>query len=101
MRNRIQMSPGSPMIAGFWVIFLLTCPGETWGQASTTTTKEQAEKQPLPRLDAVFDELRKGGLVVYFRHGLSEQSAATDEAADLKKCETQRNLSVQGSEQMT
>jgi len=55
----------------------------------------------LANLSSVLGELRKGGLVIYFRHGLTSQSGSSDEAADLTKCETQRNLSAEGREQVT
>jgi phosphohistidine phosphatase SixA len=55
--------------------------------------------QKLADLGAVLGELRKGGLVVYFRHALTDQAGATDEEADLTKCATQRNLSAAGREQ--
>jgi hypothetical protein len=45
-------------------------------------------------LSSVLGELRKGGLVIYFRHGPTDQTGSSDEAADLMKCETQRNLSA-------
>lgn len=53
----------------------------------------------LAELSSVLDELRKGGFVIYFRHGLTDQAGPTDETADLAKCETQRNLSAAGREQ--
>ena len=62
-------------------------------------TANAADK--LADLSAVLGELRRGGLVVYFRHGTSDQTGAGDEAADLAKCETQRNLSAEGREQAT
>ena len=43
-------------------------------------------------LSCVLGELRKCGLVIYFRHGPTDQTDSTDEAADMMKCETQRNL---------
>lgn len=54
-----------------------------------------------PTVDArsIAGELRKGGYVIYFRHGLTEQVGATDEAADFSRCETQRNLSEAGRAQ--
>ncbi len=55
----------------------------------------------LADLSSVLGELRKGGLVVYFRHAATERSASSDEATDLAKCETQRNLSAKGREQAT
>jgi phosphohistidine phosphatase SixA len=47
-------------------------------------------------LSSVLGELRKGGLVIYFRHGPTDQTGPSDAAADLSKCETQRNLSAEG-----
>ncbi|HKB61897.1 MAG TPA: histidine phosphatase family protein [Burkholderiales bacterium] len=44
-------------------------------------------------------DLRHGGFVIYFRHAATEQTGATDEAADLTRCETQRNLSAEGRAQ--
>jgi broad specificity phosphatase PhoE len=53
----------------------------------------------LADLSSVLGELRKGGFVIYFRHGSTNQTGSSDEAADLMKCETQRNLSAEGREQ--
>jgi phosphohistidine phosphatase SixA len=50
----------------------------------------------LADLSSVLGELRKGGFVIYFRHGPTDQTGSGDEAADLTKCETQRNLSAEG-----
>jgi phosphohistidine phosphatase SixA len=55
----------------------------------------------LADLSSVLGELRKGGFVIYFRHGLTDQMGSSDQAADLMKCETQRNLSAEGREQAT
>jgi phosphohistidine phosphatase SixA len=55
----------------------------------------------LEDLSSVLGELRKGGLVIYFRHGPTDQTGSSDETADLMKCETQRNLSAEGRGQMT
>jgi broad specificity phosphatase PhoE len=52
-------------------------------------------------LASVLGELQKGGLVIYFRHSLTEQVDATNEPEDLGRCETQRNLSVEGRAQAT
>jgi phosphohistidine phosphatase SixA len=52
-------------------------------------------------LTSVLGELRKGGFIIYFRHGQTNQTGSSDEAADLMKCETQRNLSAEGREQAT
>ena len=59
----------------------------------------RAQEQPQAGLGAVLGELRNGGLVIYFRHTATEQSSATDEAADLGRCETQRPLSAEGRAQ--
>lgn len=58
-----------------------------------------AEDKPLAELSSVLNELRKGGFVIYFRHTTTELSGASNEAADLTRCETQRNLSAKGREQ--
>lgn len=64
--------------------------------SSATILAAHGQEPVLPGLDAVIGELRQGGLVIYLRHGTTDQSAVTDEEADLAKCETQRNLSVAG-----
>ena len=43
-------------------------------------------------LSSVLGDLRKGGLVIYFRHGAMDQTGSSDEAADMMKCETRRNI---------
>jgi broad specificity phosphatase PhoE len=53
----------------------------------------------LGNLSSVLGELRKGGLVIYFRHALTDKAGPTDEEADLANCATQRNLSAPGREQ--
>jgi broad specificity phosphatase PhoE len=53
----------------------------------------------LPGLRSVLGELRRGGFVVYFRHAMTDQAGASDEEANLARCETQRNLSLEGREQ--
>lgn len=60
-----------------------------------------AEDRPLAELGSVLGELRRGGFVIYFRHAATEQTGATDEMADLTRCETQRNLSAEGRSQAT
>ncbi len=59
----------------------------------------QAQEEPLPGLRSVLGELRRGGFVVYFRHAMTDQAGASDEEANLARCETQRNLSLEGREQ--
>lgn len=64
-------------------------------------TANKIEAKALPGLSSVLAELRKGGLVVYFRHGATDvSSGASDEKADLARCDTQRNLSARGREQV-
>src|ERR1700694_4553731 len=55
----------------------------------------------LAGLSPVLGELRQGGLVIYFRHGLTDPMGSSDEEADLTNCDTQRNLSAEGREQAT
>lgn len=45
---------------------------------------------------SLVNALRKGGYVIFLRHTATDQSGAAYEAADLARCETQRNLSAQG-----
>jgi phosphohistidine phosphatase SixA len=52
-------------------------------------------------LQSVLEELRKGGLVIYFRHAGTDPIGPRDALADLTRCETQRNLSAGGRAQAT
>jgi phosphohistidine phosphatase SixA len=63
------------------------------------TSDAGAEDRPLAQLGSVLGDLRHGGFVIYFRHAATEQTGATDEASDLSRCETQRNLSAEGRAQ--
>lgn len=60
-----------------------------------------AENVEAPTTDvrSVVNELRKGGYVIFLRHGVTEEVGASDEAADLERCETQRNLAPTGRAQ--
>jgi broad specificity phosphatase PhoE len=59
----------------------------------------RAAEPPAADPAAVVEALRKGGYVIYVRHGLTEQSEVADETADFARCETQRNLSAAGRAQ--
>jgi broad specificity phosphatase PhoE len=50
-------------------------------------------------LRPILQDLRKGGYVIFMRHASTEEVGATDEAADLARCETQRQLSASGRAQ--
>lgn len=91
--------------ASLWIAVLLIGTAST-GTAAPETAKGAAgsaasTEAPLPGLADVVDDLRKGGLVIYFRHAATEQTGASDEVADLANCQTQRNLSAQGRAQAT
>lgn len=64
-----------------------------------STSPAHAEDKPLAELRSVLKDLRKGGYVIFFRHAATEHIGAPDEAADLARCETQRNLSPEGRSQ--
>jgi phosphohistidine phosphatase SixA len=81
---------------GWLMALLLFAGGGGWAGSAASAT---AESKPPGDLRAVLGELRKGGLVIYFRHASTDQSAGSDEAADLARCETQRNLTVKGREE--
>ena len=93
----------STLLTALWIAALLI------GAASTATAAPETAKgvagsaasseAPLPGLADVVDDLRRGGLVIYFRHAATEQAGASDETADLDNCQTQRNLSAQGRAQ--
>jgi phosphohistidine phosphatase SixA len=80
-----------------WLIaLLLFAAAAAWGGGAADAT---AQGKPLGDLRTVLGELRKGGFVIYFRHAATDQDAPSDAAADLARCETQRNLSAKGREQ--
>jgi broad specificity phosphatase PhoE len=58
----------------------------------------RADEAPAADPDKVVETLRKGGYVIYIRHGLTEQNGPMDGAADAP-CDTQRNLSAAGRAQ--
>lgn len=58
-----------------------------------------AAEPALPGLGAVLGELRRGGLVIYFRHGATETVSVSEAEVDIDHCEAQRNLSAQGRQQ--
>ena len=58
-------------------------------QASKTLTHEQ-----------LLAQLHKGGVVIYFRHGLTDWSQTDTLPLQFKACETQRNLNSEGRVQM-
>lgn len=83
-------------------IALLICFGSVAtvaAEPAKSVTGGSVQEQPLLGLDAVLGDLRKGGLVIYFRHAATEQTGPSDEGADLKNCATQRNLSAEGRAQ--
>lgn len=84
-----------------WVAKIATLIGlvTTMNLVVSAPTALAADK--LPELSSVLGELRKGGFVIYFRHGATDQTGSGDEVTDLMKCETQRNLSAEGRAQAT
>jgi phosphohistidine phosphatase SixA len=54
-----------------------------------------AAEPGLPGLDAVLEELRKGGLVIYFRHAATERDGFAYTASDAEQ-RCRRNLSAAG-----
>lgn len=80
---------------GWLMALLLFAGGGGWAGGAENAT---VESKPLGDLRAVLGELRTGGFVIYFRHAATDQEVAGDAAADLARCETQRNLSAKGRE---
>jgi phosphohistidine phosphatase SixA len=58
-----------------------------------------ADEAALASLTSVLPELRAGGYVIYFRHGVTDQSVADDSEPDFSRCDTQRNLTDEGRAQ--
>lgn len=74
--------PASPTTGG---------PAATTGTAPTTA----------PIGDPLVGRLRAGGLILYFRHSVTDQSRQDDASPDLSDRTTQRNLSAAGRRQAT
>ena len=49
---------------------------------------------------ALMEQLRAGGVVIYFRHGITETTQSDHQPLNLEDCAAQRNLSQAGREQM-
>jgi phosphohistidine phosphatase SixA len=78
-------------------------PTGTTPAAATTTaaTAPPASGPPAsgPAVDALAGRLRSGGLILYFRHAITDQSRPDDSNPDLNDRTTQRNLSDRGRQQ--
>lgn len=92
-------APILAMVALAWVSFVgLQALAVT--EPVSAPVKAQSPAEPsLPGLDRVLADLRKGGLVIYFRHGSTIQARDGREADDLSNCDTQRNLSPAGRQE--
>ena len=67
--------------------------GASAGLVGDTTPKLEAP--------AIVEELKKGGYVIYFRHGTTEKKGEKSVSEkDMGDCEIQRNLSAEGVEQV-
>lgn len=69
--------------------------------ASSSAASAAADESALADLAAILPDLRAGGHVIYFRHGVTDQKVADDLEPDFARCETQRNLTEQGRAQAT
>jgi phosphohistidine phosphatase SixA len=47
----------------------------------------------------LIERMREGGLVIYWRHALTDHSRRDRDLSDMDRCETQRNLNDQGRRQ--
>jgi len=48
---------------------------------------------------ALIEKMRDGGLVIYWRHALTDHSRRDSDLSDMDRCETQRNLNDPGRQQ--
>jgi phosphohistidine phosphatase SixA len=91
----------SRRVAALLVAAAMSASAASPEQIKPAMSTSSTQGASLPRLDAVLDDLRKGGFVIYFRHGITDETGPKDESADLTTCATQRNLSAEGREQAT
>lgn len=76
-------------------LFLATLVASTLAHAEPVPPAEPA----LQPLSAVLPDLRRGGYVIYMRHGITDTTKGDAEGGDIARCETQRNLSDAGRAQ--
>ena len=69
------------------------------GSAAKPQSEAAAKEPPSADSKLLREQLATGGYVIYFRHAATDTAGAKDEAADIAKCETQRNLSALGRDQ--
>lgn len=84
-----------------WLAKIATLVGLVATMNSVVPAPVANAADKLANLSSVLGELRKGGFIIYFRHGPTDQTGSGDEVTDLMKCETQRNLSAEGRAQAT
>lgn len=63
-------------------------------------TAQEQDLNTTPDQQALVRALQQGGYVIYFRHAASEHDQVDADQVDFTKCETQRNLSATGRDQM-
>lgn len=63
------------------------------------TLQTVAAEQGLLAPDKLIDELKKGGLIIFFRHAATDHSKDDLHPVVMSDCATQRNLSQRGREQ--
>ncbi len=68
----------------------------------TNNVFAEAETSGILPPERLIEELKAGNHIIYLRHGLTERKDVNRETVliDLKRCETQRNLSEAGAAQM-
>lgn len=90
MRASRRVGPGLGMM-------VLACVAALWsGLAAAAEAPGNLTAQDLQRL---LPELRKGGHVLYFRHGLTQLDQQDRHPVAMGDCATQRNLSDEGRRQ--
>ncbi|OOG23143.1 histidine phosphatase family protein [Thioalkalivibrio denitrificans] len=73
----------------FWLCMVLVALS-AWTTAAQADTLER---------DALLESLRDGGLVIYWRHAITDRSQRDRDFSDMTRCELQRNLSEAGRAQ--
>lgn len=94
-----RSGPARPALAAALAIGAFAALAAAAAPPRTPAAAAPAEPEPLPGLESVLADLRRGGFVLYFRHALTEPEAAGAAAEDVESCATQRNLTAEGREQ--
>lgn len=82
-----------------WLALLFISPGKAADAPAKAEEPKGAEVPGWRDVPDLVARLRRGGLVVYFRHATTDRSQKDQQPIDLSDCAKQRNLSNEGRRQ--